>query len=388
VKIYVTGIGVISAIGFDTTENFDSLRSLRTGLSKSSKYNVIAGEVPLSNDQLRLGLKKPDHDYSRTTLLAHPAASEAWGTNTQHSNIRTGLISSTSVGGMDLTEKYYFNTKQSGATNGSKLMVHDNGRTTEAVALELGISGLISTISTACSSGANAIMQGARLIHGNRLDRVLVGGSEPLAFFDVKGFSSLNIYDKELCKPFDERRNGLNLGEGAAFLVLENEHSMSFTGNQPLCILSGWHNATDAYHQTASSPDGKGAYLAMFHALEKAAIPPAEVNYVNAHGTGTGNNDLSESMALQKTFGANMPPFSSTKGFTGHTLAAAGSIEAVYCVLSLIHQATLPNINFKSPIPETGLIPETCFRSATIQHVISNSFGFGGNCTCLIFSKA
>jgi 3-oxoacyl-[acyl-carrier-protein] synthase-1 len=171
-----------------------------------------------------------------------------------------------------------------------------------------------------------------------------------LAIFDTKGFSSLNIYDSEICKPFDKRRIGLNLGEGAAFVVLESEQSISVTGNKPLCYLAGWSNATDAFHQTASSPDGKGAYLAMAGALAKAGISPEKINYVNAHGTGTGNNDLSESMALRKMFCDRIPPFSSTKGFTGHTLAAAGAIEAVYCVLSLMMQAILPNVNFAIPM--------------------------------------
>src|SRR5215213_4933836 len=226
-KVFVTGIGVISAVGLDARENLHSLKSLRTGIHKSAQYKVMTGEVPLNNEQLLQIHDLPDEDYSRTTLLALPAAKEAWGNNKNDSRIRTGLISSTSVGGMDRTEKY-------------SLMIHDNGRTTEKLAEELGISGHISTISTACSSGANSIMQGARLIEGNILDRVIAGGSEPLATFDIKGFNSLNIYDKDICKPFDEKRMGLNLGEGAAFVVLENEQSISITGNKPLCILCGW----------------------------------------------------------------------------------------------------------------------------------------------------
>ena len=387
-KIFVTGIGVISAIGLNVEENLNSLKSLRTGLSRSSEYGVITGQVALSNKELAQNFTNKDEDYSRTTLLALPAAKEAWGTNIHDERILTGLISSTSVGGMDRTEKYYFDSRDNSAIDNSYLMVHDNGRTTEQLASELGISGYISTISTACSSGANAIMQAARLIEGNKLDRVIAGGSEPLALFDVKGFSSLNIYDSEICKPFDEKRNGLNLGEGAAFLLLENEKSLTITGNTPLCVLSGWNNATDAFHQTASSPDGKGAYLAMIHALKKAGILPAEIDYINAHGTGTGNNDLSESMALQKVFGDQLPPFSSTKGFTGHTLAAAGSIEAVYCIVALKEQATLPNVNFSKPMSETGFVPEKNFHSAKINYVLSNSFGFGGNCSCLIFNTA
>ena len=268
-------------------------------------------------------------------------------------------------------------------------MTHDNGRTTERIAIELGISGYIGTISTACSSGANAIMQGARLIEANKLDRVIVGGSDPLALFNIKGFSSLNIYDQDICKPFDESRKGLNLGEGAGFLVLESEQSIIITRNRPLCILTGWDNAADAFHQTASSPNGKGAYLAMMNALNKANLTSEKIDYINAHGTGTGNNDLSESIALQNVFGKNIPPFSSTKGFTGHTLAAAGAIEAVYCVQSIQSKAIFPNINFSTPMKETGLVPETNYRSEVpIENVLSNSFGFGGNCTCLIFSNA
>jgi 3-oxoacyl-[acyl-carrier-protein] synthase-1 len=388
VKIFVTGIGVVSAIGSDAEENLRSLKSSITGISKSPVHNLMLAEVKLSNEQVIQILDLPNEDFSRTTLLSLLAAKEAWGKNKIYGKIRTGLISSTSVGGLDRTEKYYFESQTNRSSNTYKLMTHDNGRTTERIAVELGISGYIGTISTACSSGANAIMQGARFIEGNKLDRVIVGGSDPLALFDIKGFSSLNIYDQDICKPFDDTRKGLNLGEGAGFLVLESDQSISVTGNTPLCILSGWNNATDAFHQTASSADGKGAYLAMINALTKANITPEKIDYINAHGTGTGNNDLSESIALRNVFGDNMPPFSSTKGFTGHTLAAAGAIEAVYCVQSIQSQVIFPNLNFSIPMHETGMAPETIYQpEVQVEHVLSNSFGFGGNCTCLIFSK-
>jgi 3-oxoacyl-[acyl-carrier-protein] synthase-1 len=388
VKIFVTGIGVVSAIGLNAEENLCSLRSGITGIRRSSVYNLMLGEVKLSNEQLIQLLDLPNEDFSRTTLLSILAAKEAWGKNKIVDDIRTGMISSTSVGGLDRIEKYYFESQKNNSSESYKLMTHDNGRTTERVAAELGISGYIGTISTACSSGANAIMQGARLIEANKLDRVIVGGCDPLAVFDIKGFSSLNIYDQEICKPFDESRKGLNLGEGAAFLILENDQSISITGNSPLCLLSGWDNATDAFHQTASSANGEGARLAMINALAKANITSEKISYVNAHGTGTGNNDLSESIALKTVFGDNMPSFSSTKGFTGHTLAAAGAIEAVYCVQAIQSQVILTNLNFSTPMTETGMIPEKNFRNGTkIEYVLSNSFGFGGNCTCLIFGK-
>lgn len=387
-KIFVTGIGVVSAIGLDAEENLRSLKNGITGIRKSSHYNLMIGEVRMTNELIRHKLNLPDEDYSRTTLLSLLAAKEAWGSKTHHPGIRTGLISATSVGGLDCMEKYYFESHENKSSKAFDRMTHDNGGITERVARELEISGYIGTISTACSSGANAIMQGARLMEGNKLDRVIVGGSDPLAQFDIKGFTSLNIYDQEICKPFDDYRKGLNLGEGAGFLVLENEHSISLTGSSPMCSLSGWNNSTDAFHQTASSANGKGAYLAMTNALARAHLTPEKIDYINAHGTGTGNNDLSESVALKNVFGDKIPAFSSTKGFTGHTLAAAGAMEAVYCVQSIKSQAFLPNLNFSVPMKETGLIPETVFKSEVhVEHVLSNSFGFGGNCTCLIFSK-
>jgi len=387
-KISVTGLGVVSAIGLNAEENFRSIQLLKTGIRKPPAGNLMLGEVNLGNPEISDMLGLPEEDYSRTTLLSLLAAKEAWGHNSHHNKIRTGMISSTSVGGLDRIEEYYFEQLANPLADSYRLMTHDNGRNTERVAAELGISGYISTVSTACSSGANAIMLGARLIESGRLDRVIVGGAEPLAIFDRKGFFSLNIYDNDICKPFDNNRKGLNLGEGAAYLVLENEQSMSVSGNTSFCQLAGWNNSSDAFHQTASSPDGKGAGLAMIKALSKAQIGPENIGYINAHGTGTENNDLSESNALKNVFGDSMPAFSSTKGFTGHTLAAAGAIEAVFCVEAIRSQVLLPNVNFSTPMTETGMIPETRYRSSAVEYVLSNSFGFGGNCTCLIFRNA
>jgi 3-oxoacyl-(acyl-carrier-protein) synthase len=175
----------------------------------------------------------------------------------------------------------------------------------------------------------------------------------------------------------------------AAYLLLESERSINITGNKPLCLVSGWGNATDAHHQTTSSPEGKGASLTMTQALKMGAISSDEVDYINAHGTGTGNNDLSESAAFLKVFGSKLPPFSSTKGYTGHTLGAAGAIEAAFCVQSIINNCIFPDLNFSESMHETGLIPQLNFlEGVDINNVITNSFGFGGNCTSLLFSRA
>ena len=390
--VYVTDTGIVSAIGLNTTENFNALKSLRGGVIKSALKEgtpeIYHAPVGSSNAVLMKQFGVADVPHSRTSLLGIAAVTEAWKNRELRDDIRTGFISATSVGGMDKTENYDGRVLNNEAPDFDLVSTHDSGSTTEKIANHFGFKGYVNTISTACSSAANAIMLGARLIEAGHLDRVVVGGTDPLTDFTVKGFQSLMIYDTEWCKPFDEARNGLNLGEGAAFLVLENEKSMQLSASTPLCRITGWCNAADAYHQTASSPEGKGATLAMRGALKKAGVLPEQVGYINAHGTGTKNNDLSESVALKNIFGEQLPPFSSTKAFTGHTLAAAGAIEAVFSVLSLVHHALLPAINFKTPVAETQLIPQTTFQTIDVVNaVLSNSFGFGGNNSSLLFQK-
>ena len=173
----------------------------------------------------------------------------------------------------------------------------------------------------------------------------------------------------------------------AAYLVLESEAIVKAQNKKVLAYVSGYANANDAFHQTASSATGEGAFLAMQKALQIANLQPTAIDYINAHGTATTNNDASEATALQRIFGNQIPDFSSTKSFTGHTLAAAGAVEAVYSVLALQHNTLFPNLNFSTPIPELNLIPITTLQKKPIQHVLSNSFGFGGNCSTLIFSK-
>lgn len=390
-SVYITGIGIISAIGLNVEENFNSLMNYRTGIEAikflDCKRNILAGEVKLSNEELKEKYNIQNIAISRTSLLGIAAAKESWGNNYHHKDIRTGLISASSVGGMDRTEQYFMQVHEKANADISLLSTHDTGNTTEKIAAQLGFKGYINTLSTACSSSANSIMLGARLIEHNKLDRVLVGGTDALTLFTISGFHSLMIYDQSLCKPFDENRNGLNLGEGAAFLVLENEKSMSKTKNSSYCSLAGWANTSDAYHQTASSPEGKGATLAMEGAIKKADVSKKDINYVNAHGTGTKNNDLSESTALLNVFGENIPAFSSTKGFTGHTLAAAGSIEAVFSVLAINHNVIFPNLNFEKVIAETKVKPNDKIKTVDTNVVLSNSFGFGGNNSSLIFKR-
>lgn len=395
-KVAITGMGIISAIGKNVEENFDSLIHQKHGLSRLENFEsihkneIFVGEIKLSNDELATFLNlSPDNNFSRTAMLGLITVKEALhNAGIENVNeVRTGLISSTSVGGMDRTENYFLDYEN--LPNKQKyISSHDAGASSNQIAKEIGLKGFVSTISTACSSAANAIMYGARLINSGKLDRVIVGGTDALSKFTINGFKSLMILSDEFNQPFDENRKGLNLGEAAAYLVLESEESIRKSNKKVLGYLIGAGNSNDAFHQTASSDNGEGAYLAMKKAFETSTIQPTKIDYINVHGTATNNNDLTEGRALKRIFDENIPNFSSTKPFTGHTLAAAASVEAVFSLLSLQHNLVYPNLNFQSPIEELNIFPITKLEKKNVEYVLSNSFGFGGNCSTLIFSKS
>jgi 3-oxoacyl-[acyl-carrier-protein] synthase-1 len=229
-------------------------------------------------------------------------------------------------------------------------------------------------------------MSGVNLINNGMVDIAICGGVEVLSKFTLNGFNSLMILDKEHCRPFDKTRNGLNLGEGAAYLILESEESVIRSQRKPLAQLKGFGNANDAFHQTASSPNGDGAFAAMQLAIQTGGVEPADIQYINAHGTGTENNDLSEGLAIQRLFSEKVPPFSSTKPNVGHTLAAAGAIEAVFSILSINEGVIYPGLNFQNQMDELYITPQTEISKSKITNVISNSFGFGGNTSSLLIS--
>jgi len=394
--IAITGMGIISSIGNNVEENYASLIQGKKGISRISKINTIhkdalmVGEVDHSNEELEalLGLE-PDNNYSRTALLGVYAAKQAIAdANIRDINAhKTGLISSTSVGGMDMTEKYYYEYLENEAHR-KYIEGHHAGDSTQKIAEQLGLEkSLVTTISTACSSAANAIMLGARLIKSGKLDRVIVGGADCLSKFTINGFKTLMIFSDTYCTPFDENRKGLNLGEAAAYLVLESDTVVKAANKRVLAYLKGYGNANDAHHQTASSENGDGATLAMEKALKVADLNSTDIDYINAHGTATENNDLSEGTAIIRVFGENVPDFSSTKAYTGHTLAAAGGIEAVYSILALQNNVVYPNLNFKTQMKEFKITPQAQLKEKELDKVLSNSLGFGGNCSTLIFSK-
>lgn len=386
---------MISAIGNNVPESFMSLSHSKTGIGKINhlttryKDEFLAGEIKLSNEDLADLVKDNNPALNRNSYIAMLAAKEAVlhsGIDTSD-GLRTGVISSTTVAGMSKTELYYKEMFEKD-DHLNVLDTHDCGDSTERIADYIGNVDYVTTISTACSSAANAIMLGCRMIKHGLLDRAVVGGVDALSKFTFNGFNTLMILDREWCKPFDENRKGLNLGEGAAFVVIEGENVLNKRLGKPLAEIIGYANANDAYHQTASSPEGYGATLAIKQAIEMSGLTTSQIDYINMHGTGTPNNDLSESMATLTVFGNQVPKFSSTKAFTGHTLAAAASIETVISVLSLQNSMIFPNLNFTTPIADLNLIPETKLLKTPINTVLSNSFGFGGNCSSLLFKKA
>ncbi|MBN1157771.1 MAG: beta-ketoacyl-[acyl-carrier-protein] synthase family protein [Bacteroidales bacterium] len=388
---------MISAVGNDADEVFQVLKTAKTGIGRISLLETVhtdelpAGEIKLSNGQLREMAEMPArYPCSRTGLLGLIAARQAvrQAKIRDMGEFRTGLVSGTTAGGMDRSEVFYRSfLDDAGKGRLRDVVTHDCGDSTESIADGLSVRDYVATISTACSSSANSILYGSRLLKSGMLDRVIVGGAEALTLFTLNGFNSLMILDRNICRPFDLNRNGLNLGEGAAFLVLESDRIAKQEPSRILCEVTGFGNACDAYHQTASSPDGHGAWLSMNKALMTARLHPGDIDYINAHGTGTQNNDLSEGLAIEKLFGAEIPLCSSTKSFTGHTLGAAGAIEAVICVLSLVNQVVFPNLNFNQRMNELHFSPvNTCRSDVHLRHVMSNSFGFGGNNTTIILS--
>ena len=389
--ISVTGLGIICSIGNDADSVLDSLRKKESGVGSMnylhSKHSYLpVGEVQLSNDQMKdiLGIED-ETPMSRTTLMGAIAIRQALnhaGISVEELNgKRVALISGTTVGGMDLTENYYEQMK----TDDSLLYLpksNECGKSTEEMAEIVGlVNAQTCTISTACSSALNSIILGSEMLKRNEVDVVIAGGSEALSRFHLNGFNRLMILDKEQCRPFDDTRAGLNLGEGAAFVVLEKNSDKS------LAFVAGYGNRCDAFHQTASSDNGEGAYLAMKDALEMAHLKPEDIQYVNAHGTGTPNNDITESQALIRIFGEDMPEISSTKAFTGHTTSASGSIEAVICILAMQNNFTPANLGWKNKI-EGGIVPTLGNDNIVLENVICNSFGFGGNDSSMVISKS
>lgn len=395
-RVLITGIGVISAIGKNAAENRIQLQKGQTGIGKAtlidSRYVDVFpfGEVPYSTESLmEMAGITGEKGITRTDILATVALQEALASAgmspEEISAMDTAFISASTVGGMSMTDELYRDGNKIGVPS-DYLSSYICGAHTLKLANRYQMKGLSTTFNTACSSSTNSIMFGAKLIKSGRAKRAIVGGSDGLAKFTINGFNALRILSPKPCMPFDKDRSGLTLGEGAAFLILESEE---LVGNKKVYgEVTGYGNTNDAFHPSSISDDAIGIIGSISKAIETAQLQPSQIDYINAHGTGTENNDISEMFGLNNVFGA-IPPYQSTKSYTGHTLAAAGGIEAVFGLLAMENSELYPSLNCINSIEGYDASPISAYQSAyEIKHLLSNSFGFGGNCSSLILSKA
>ena len=367
-KVVVTGLGLISALGNNVNDCVAAFEKHQSGVAKikrlkTNHVELSVAEIKSTNAELA-AIAGLSEELSRSILLSYIATKEAIATLPANfsADFRTAYISATTVGGMDKTETFYENyVDDKNAPNIEFIRHHDCGKITDFVAKEIGIKGMVTTISTACSSSANAIALGTRMIKQNLLDIAIVGGVDALTKFTLNGFNTLQILDTEQCRPLDESRVGLNLGEGAAYLVLMSENVAKQLNQEIFCNVVGYHNANDSFHQTALSDDAKGPTLAMQGALKKSGLQANDIDYINMHGTGTRNNDNAEGLAIQSIFKDKIPKLSSTKSFTGHTLGASGAVEAVFSALAIKHGIVFPNYSFEQPMENLNIIPERSF---------------------------
>jgi 3-oxoacyl-(acyl-carrier-protein) synthase len=387
----ITGMGIVAAPGFGMEAVWGAMQKGESGLRplslfESPRYGqVLAGEV--RRDLTELGAPLRGSRSDRLGWLAAKQAIDSSKIDLRVCGDRTGLLLGTSVGGSFDSERFLTALIKQRKMRVRPTRFHECASAIEIIADDFGLYGPSMAIATACSSGALAIATAADLIMAGEADVMLAGGADSLSRMTWGGFHSLLLVDSAGCRPFDANRAGMSLGEGAAILVIEAEEIAHKRGATILARLTGWGASCDAYHATAPHPQGAGAAAAMQSALRRAGLEPKAIDYVNAHGTGTRDNDVAEASALKSVFGERVPPVSSTKRFFGHSLAASGAIEAVVCIEALRRGQLPPNIGFTTTDPAIGFEPVKEMKPASLTHVMSNSFGFGGNNAVLIFSQ-
>jgi 3-oxoacyl-[acyl-carrier-protein] synthase II len=399
--VAITGIGVIAATGRGVAAMDAALREGRDGVGPLTLWESTLAEFPvgqyrggLESDLLKLIPHAEPRRMSRSDMLALVAAAEALrqaGFDAAPPN--TGAYVGQSVCGTLTTEALYIEAWQHARAGqhvrqpASGLLTHEGANTLDWMARLLGLSGPTLSYMTACSSGANAIGLAADTIRAGRASLMIAGGADSLSRIVFNGFCALKVVSPDGPRPFDKQRQGMMVGEGAGMLVLESVESANARGAKILALLAGYGHSCDAHHLTAPHPEGKGAVAAMREALAQAGLQAADIGYINAHGTATQDNDRTEARAIREVFGEGVPA-SSTKRFFGHTLAAAGGIEAVVSVWALQHGLLPQNLGLRDA-EECGiaLLRETS-KADDLRHVLSNSFGFGGNNAALIFSRA
>jgi len=396
-RVVITGIGVFCSTGKDVKEFYQSLKEGQTGIGAvtlfdTSKYPCkIGAEIRDYRPEKFFG-KKELKKISRAdqfALIASEEAVKASGIDSFPSE-EVGVCLGACAGGMFEAETYHREILLKGRSKPSLIWPFIPSYTTDRVAERFGFSGLRFTVTTACSSSATAIGYGADLIRSGRCKAVLCGGSESLSELTFGGFNSLKAMDPSPCKPFDRKRAGMSLGEGAGIIILEDFDEAVKRGVRIYAEFLGYGIGGEAYHITAPEPTGMREARIMREAIEEGGILITEVDYINAHGTGTPLNDKVETLSIKNVFGerAYSIPVSSIKSSVGHCLGSAGAIEAIASILSMVHQFIPPTLNHQEGDEDCDLdyIPGKS-HEMELKVVLSNSFAFGGNCTTLVFRK-
>lgn len=396
VRIWVTGAGLVTALGTSTQVIWERLLAGERGLSRVDLFDVANQRAVIAGAVQGISLPERGREWSRTSAFALAAATEALvqaGLDTRSS--RVGIVIGSTTGGMFETEAYLAKLHAEPHTReGQKALVqmlsHPLSSVGDCLAERLGPFARVRTLCSACSSGANAFLVGALWLLEGKVDAVLAGGTDGLCRLTLSGFNALVAVDPEPCRPFDRERKGLNLGEGAGFAVLERATRARGRGKDPIAELAGWAAGAEAHHITNPEPTGRAAAGLLRKALQRANLSPRDIDYVNAHGTGTPLNDPMEARALCDAFREEIHriPVSSSKGQLGHTLGAAGAVEAIVTALSVHHQALPPTSGLLEPDPACPLVHVMGKgRRARVRAAVSNSFGFGGMDSVLVLTE-
>ena len=407
-RVVVTGLGCISPLGNNMPETWDAIVAGKSGAGPITHFDAskhktrFACEVKGFDGAALLGgkeVRRMDRFTQFAVVATLEAISRANLTIDDHNRDRVGVLIGTGIGGIGTLIEQVDAYRQKGPDRVSPflvpMMIADNAA--GSVAIRLGVRGPNGAHVTACATGSNAVGEGAEVIRRGAADIMLVGGSEAsivdvaMAGLNVMtALSTHNVDPAGASRPFDKNRDGFVMGEGAGILVLESLEYARARGAKILAEVSGYGNTDDAYHISAPAENGAGAALCMKIALEDAGLAPAEIGYINAHGTSTQLNDKSETAAIKTALGeqAYNIPVSSTKSMTGHLLGASGAIEAILCTQILQHGILPPTINYETPDPACDLdyVPNQA-RKAQPRHIMSNSFGFGGHNASVILSR-
>jgi 3-oxoacyl-[acyl-carrier-protein] synthase II len=398
--VVITGAGIVTGLGLGWDANAQGLRAGRVAIRPATVVDVAgqrvrqAAEVDLPDalPTTRLGTRQCLRLERGARMLLH-AAAEAWAQSGWEPSNDIPVVLGTTGAGMTLGEAYYRQAVSAPFDlrgQATRVTHYQAQRQVLDLADAFGCAGPLTIISNACASGANAIGHAWSLLRWGRAERVLAGGYDALAQLTFGGFDSLQAMSPTACRPFDVRRDGLALGEGAALLALETLGSAQARGALILAELLGYGAATDIHHLTQPHPDGTAAWAAMDAACRSARLGPDDVDYINAHGTGTPLNDASEALAINRWAGdrAKDLPVSSTKASIGHLLGAAGAVEAVICIMALREDFLPPTASTEIIDPLCRFLVVTASRPAILRRVLSNSFGFGGANASLIFGRA